>query len=652
MDSYSGRFPLDLISLYLDMTSRELNDSDPTQTIRNLEEGLTATDGVQCSSKLAVPNSHVEKPAEQALTPTSASSGSATESLSAYAERTVNSILARGGAGIVSPSEDTTELEIRATESVGLVANTAINATTSQLSVEEREFPAIERRKDPEDVIPPAAKVPVLDPTEYFSDTSEAVELMDSSGVGGPVFSLNKKTPTIVKVPAQGEDTTTDNESLQEAQGLIQGQASGSRQLSASGRVLLRKYFVEKDPIELPRGHPTIALTEGQMHTVLKTISDETILSSFHLMKSLLLQATSGKVLTKERCRHVGQSKGSPKGHLSSSGDESTDADSSKGGYTSGALNTDDEPGSLSFCLDREEDNAQHGTTTQVEHHTTIFDPAHETIPSPGSAYSLGDYAPLSTLVSKSGKAGAGKSPPRKRRRYAGRPGKVMKEAYFKGIAWTKVFVTGPLDPGHNQYKFYCKICKTNVSIRSKGAREIVRHYQPESHLRKDQLWRYTHLSRKNEITGTVIHQVRGRNGVVLTPLELEKEKPLFEGAPLVDIGGDFPFYDDYLARTEGRLTTTDARDSTQIALISTMVPYTGDMNLLHAFWTQVGAYMNHQEAFAPFDWGPSKLTVRFLPTSGNCSVTNAGFISSFCLGDFPPYLHLWNGRSVKSHCC
>ena len=295
MDSYSGRFPLHLVSLYLDMTSRELNDSDPARTIGNLEEGLTATDGVQCSTKLAVTSSLVEKPVEQALTPTSASSGSATESLSAYAERTVESILARGGPGIVSPSEKAANLETRASESVGLVVKTAVNATTSQLSVKEKDLSTTKERKELESETPPAAKVPILDPTEYFTDTSEAGVLMDSSGVGGPVFSLNKKAPTIVNVPAQDGDTTTDNEFLHGTQGLIQEQASGSRQLSASGRTLLRKYFVEKDPIEIPRGHPTIALTEGQMHTVLKTISDETILSSFHLMKSLLLQATSGE---------------------------------------------------------------------------------------------------------------------------------------------------------------------------------------------------------------------------------------------------------------------------------------------------------------------------------------------------------------------
>ena len=249
----------------------------------------------------------------------------------------------------------------------------------------------------------------------------------------------------------------------------------------------------------MPRGHLTIALTEGQMHTVLKKISDETILSSFHLLKSLLLQDTSGKVLTKEHCRHVGQTTRSPKGHFSSSEDETTDIDSAKERYTSGVFTTNNDPGSLSICLETGEEAKQYGGSTSAgpQMDADVFDPARETAPSPGYGYSLPDYAPVSSLVPKSGKAATTKSPPRKRRNYMGRPGKVMKEAYFKGIQRTKVFVTGPLDPAHNQYTFYCKICKTNVSIYSKGAREIVRHYQSKSHSRKDQLRRYTHLSRK-----------------------------------------------------------------------------------------------------------------------------------------------------------
>ena len=67
-----------------------------------------------------------------------------------------------------------------------------------------------------------------------------------------------------------------------------------------------------------------------------------------------------------------------------------------------------------------------------------------------------------------------------------------MKEAYFKGISWTRTFVTGPLDPEHNKYKFYCQI------------RKIVRHFQAESHLRKDQRWRFEHLRLIDKVAGQI----------------------------------------------------------------------------------------------------------------------------------------------------
>ena len=87
-----------------------------------------------------------------------------------------------------------------------------------------------------------------------------------------------------------------------------------------------------------------------------------------------------------------------------------------------------------------------------------------------------------------------------------------MKKAYFKGIRWTKTFVTGPLDPAHNQYKFYCRICKSNASIYSKAAREIIRHYQSKISSEEGP-----------PVIGIETHQDRGKNVVTLTPLELEK---------------------------------------------------------------------------------------------------------------------------------
>ena len=60
-----------------------------------------------------------------------------------------------------------------------------------------------------------------------------------------------------------------------------------------------------------------------------------------------------------------------------------------------------------------------------------------------------------------------------------------MKEAYFKGMEGTRTFVSGPVDPKWNRYNFYCQICTANISIYSKGAREILKHHAIERHLRR-----------------------------------------------------------------------------------------------------------------------------------------------------------------------
>ena len=161
------------------------------------------------------------------------------------------------------------------------------------------------------------------------------------------------------------------------------------------------------------------------------------------------------------------------------------------------------------------------------------------------------------------------------------RPSKVMKDAHFKGIKWTKTFVTGPLDPLHDKYRFYCQICKTNVCHYSKGAREILRHYQKESHPRKDQRWRYEHLGTIDKTTGEVLHDFRGKDGHRLTPLELAKELPLFINAPLVDIGDKLPFYDYFLANQYALGNPEEHTQAAQISLICTFVPSDGNLSLL-----------------------------------------------------------------------
>ena len=185
-----------------------------------------------------------------------------------------------------------------------------------------------------------------------------------------------------------------------------------------------------------------------------------------------------------------------------------------------------------------------------------------------------------------------------------------MKEEYFEGMAWTRPFVTGPLDPRWNPYKFYCQICKGNVSIYGKGAREILRHYATERHLRKDQRWRYELLGIEDPITKTIHHQVQGKDGKVLTPYQLELELPKFITAPLVDIGEKFPFYDEFMAGAQHMTSSSSNRARVQISVLGHYIPTFGDISALRVLWKDIGVVVNHQALFADFNWGKERITV------------------------------------------
>ena len=113
--------------------------------------------------------------------------------------------------------------------------------------------------------------------------------------------------------------------------------------------------------------------------------------------------------------------------------------------------------------------------------------------PTPISGSSA-DYRTLASLAQARSPVNVVDSPPHKRRSVLCMPGKGMKDAFFKGIQCTRTFVSGTLVPIHNRYKFFSQICKTNISIFSKGTREILRLYKTEGHLRGAQRCRYEHL--------------------------------------------------------------------------------------------------------------------------------------------------------------
>ena len=488
-----------------------------------------------------------------------------------------------------------------------------------------------------------------------YGDTSDAEELLDSSGVDAfpPITSSMAWDPSAFP-EFEGEFRAESGHSDTEQEQYRARVANSDRQLSVKGRSVIRKYFTAATPVQLPAGHTTIAFNEDQVHAILRTVADESVISSYHMMKSLLLHATSGT--SQDKKKSMTRRCPTPARRPSiSSGDESSFGGNTSDGYTSGAFNTDEDPyqvGSISGT----DGVSETGPSTKRPETSLRLTPstsrAEVTTPTSGSGYSSTDHQPLSVLRRPRESDVATPSPPRKRRKLLSKPGKVMKDAYFKGIQWTRTFVSGPLDPVHNKFKFYCMLCKTNVSIYSKGAREILRHYRTEGHLRKDQKWRYVHLQETDEITGNVTHQVRGKDGWVLTPVELEKEKPLFMDVPLIEAGDRFPFFEDYMASIGGITNPDDLRTSTLISLCGTFIPKDGNFSLLQSLWTKVGQFTNHQALFSSFDWGSATLTVSIsfprILMAICCGVTSTELIFSFS-EYLPPHLHARPFRHLRT---
>ena len=545
MDSLSGSFPLEFVPFCLDMSSEEQIDIVPATATESLTEEEVATRHEEAATSQATSISvdaeskQLEPPGDNPDKTVPTPSPSTDESISAYIERQLQTRGCQGiGLDISFLNPTTSAFVDRATDlaaekvSVSDAIPQVVGGTSNQESIEVDVELATDIQSEPGFSVTKA---------DYFqTDTIE--ELLDSSGAETPKespFFITMENLSVVEseVPKEAEPSTSAGLPDAPSPKLI----SPTRPLSASARTLINQHFSETNPSILPVGHATVAFNQGQVHSILRAVSTETITSSLHQMKNILEEAIRVGIRSqgaqqspnRQRVKCFRKKSDSP-------GLDGLDSDAGTEGYTSGALSSEEEFVVNSRRTGRELSIAPPPSPPAQDSPSVSGPSTGHQCPSPG--FCSTDYEPLATLT---GDQASATSPPRKRRRVPARSGKIMKEAYFKGIQWTRTFVTGPLDPEYNKHKFYCQICKTNVSISSKGAREIVRHFQCEAHFRKDQRWRYEHLKKKDGVTGRIVHEVRGKKGQLLTPLELEREKPFFMQVPLVEMGCSYPFYED-----------------------------------------------------------------------------------------------------------
>ena len=443
-------------------------------------------------------------------------------------------------------------------------------------------------------------------PVQNYSDVGQ-----DSEGLVGSTVAEALYAPTTANIFRVCDTASSTSADFPEV-------APRDPCLSASSRALIKEYFETATPVELPAGHSTLALNEGQVCQVLKVVADEAVRSSLKAIESLIQQASRLNLGTSRPNSGVGaqpRRSGTPVGSLESQSGFLSD----HGSDTSGAIKSTDDFASIGYSYEHSGLESHPYTPPPVGppscSRTDLGSSAVPTqLDSPGAQTLAGLKA---EALSEKAKTAEPKKPKKTPSRNSGpsrhripRGSKIMKEAYFKGMEWTRSFVSGPVDPRWNPYKFYCQTCKANVSIYGRGAREILRHHATERHLRKDQRWRYEYMSTEDPITKVVKHHVRGRDGKLLTPYELQRKLPNFIEEPLVDIGNKLPFYDEYMQGTDYMASSSENRARIQISVLGNYLRSYGDISTLRTFWRDVGVVVNHQSLFTDFNWSSERLSV------------------------------------------
>ena len=465
----------------------------------------------------------------------------------------------------------------------------------------------------------------------YLDDVTGTEEAGDtSSQASGPALYNFQPVGNVTETAGESSVDTSIHrpDIMRPSTSTPAGQDSKVTELSGRSRAILKQYFDEDaTTINFPLGHRTVAFTEPQVYHLLRVLTDETLKMSFTAMEQMVIGAVRGAPVTSSsrtdhfRVRPRAQTPGP--GLHSDSEDSSrsenfpesgtdTSAGSSSGQEDRGldSSNDTDSSGEMALISQAFKEPFRPASTsrktTQVDPSQAGFESAEQSSLDATLSELRTQTSPAPPLASSSGKA-----PKRKRRKQT--RGVPMREEFFSKIGWTRSFISGPADPLHNPYMVWCHICKKNISVKTKGTLEILRHHRTEKHLRRDQRWRYEHLKSVHSVSGKVQHRVRGRNGKILSEIELAKEMRHFMHVELVDIGERFPFHDDFIKGTSTTLVTPESRAKTQIHLIGNFVQQLGDIGMLRKLWSQIGSLTNYQISYCDFDWGEERISVSSL---------------------------------------
>ena len=413
-----------------------------------------------------------------------------------------------------------------------------------------------------------------------------------------------------LRSPAKTTTIACQGGSSNESSDFIAPVELGPTPLSGTSRAIIKQCFKEVNPICLDPGHPVVAFNQDQITSILRIVADESARASFEMINSVVQRASKLNLSSNKPTATRARAR-------SSSGPD-TDTDISGYVTTYGPRELDCSPGIVSDAESQRDLQSSISLPSPP-----VFAGMGRPDPTSNQGSPIGSSPGSQTLATikkeamkekkQTGKSSStrtkSRGPPKPRRRI----GRIMREEYFDTMPWTRVFVSGPVDPRWNRHKIYCQICKCNVSIRSKGPKEILRHYATDRYLREDQRWRYEHLTIEDPLTKRPRYQVRGRDGKILTNYQLQLELPQFINCELVDIGDKLPFYEEAMAGSSYMSSSPQNLAKTQISILAYFLALSGDIQVLRTMWQQIGVVVNHQALFSDVDWSTTRLSVSSL---------------------------------------
>ena len=286
MDSYSGMFPFEFVSFYIDMASEGCNEANPVETAEaQMEESVPQThveaetsqaDRSQECAVQAKPKRPEDAVNNQAgVEPTF--SPSTDERISACIERTLRTLgCQRTGLDInfLPPNDSNTKEDLQEPE----VEKASQSDLIAQVTTEHAERAITECESDRQTDVNSETGFSIAKVDYVQTDTSDDEELLDSSGVA-----TAKESPILI--PLERASTTGSEASKHdepEATGRLATitnlkPLSPTRPLSASARSLINQHFTETNSSTHPLRHATVAFNQRQVHSILRAISNETV---------------------------------------------------------------------------------------------------------------------------------------------------------------------------------------------------------------------------------------------------------------------------------------------------------------------------------------------------------------------------------------